>query len=182
MNRRHLQVMLCLLLLASAMLVATACSGQKDTPGISTVQHVDAVEPAAEESGLIVEMIKPDQLRAGKPFKLVAELVNTSAAAQEIQHGADMFTYQIFDANGGLVMEEVSMRMRDDIGFMRTLKPGSRYTTDGEGHVSPPLDTRTIDKSGNYTIIATAEFRVTHEGANAKQVKLVSEPIEVVVE
>ncbi|MBD2867187.1 hypothetical protein [Paenibacillus arenilitoris] len=117
-------------------------------------------EPRADMFSVKVEM--PEAARAGETFVVEGALANGSRSEWKIEHGADMFTYAVFDEEGNPVLQDGSKYVHM-IGFGKVLEPDESYSNDGEGHVLPPNNELKL-KAGSYTLVATAEFRIKHGG------------------
>ncbi|HIW34305.1 MAG TPA: hypothetical protein IAA29_16100 [Candidatus Paenibacillus intestinavium] len=46
----------------------------------------------------------PTNLQAGESILLTGKLVNHSDSSWELEHGADMFTYDVYDSNGEYIL------------------------------------------------------------------------------
>jgi hypothetical protein len=103
----------------------------------------------------------PKALQADELFVVKGTLINNSDSSWEVEHGADMFTYVVYNINGERVLQDVGLRVVNDIGFMMSLKPDETYSNDGEGHVHPKNNEFTL-QAGNYEVISKAEFRIKH--------------------
>ena len=112
-----------------------------------------------------IKVDTPKDLQADKLFVVNGALVNNSNSSWEVEHGADMFTYDVYDMKGELVLQDVKQRGVNAIGFMIALKPNDSYSYDGEGHVFPKYNELTL-QAGNYEIVSKAKFRIKHEGKN----------------
>lgn len=102
-----------------------------------------------------------ENVQAGKPFIVKGTLVNNSKRTWELQHGADMFTYDVYNRKGKLVLHDI-VRI-DAIGIVGTLKPNEGYSYDGEGHVHPKMNELTL-QAGSFEIVSIAKFRIKHDG------------------
>jgi len=155
------------------MIVLVGCqSDQKSTPVANNFSlHVDA----------------PEDLQAGELFIITGTLVNQSDNTWDIQHGAAMFTYDVFDSNGDevsqgiepLMFESNVVRIINDIGFIKSLQPQEQYSNDGEDHVSPK-NNKYILPTGNYTIVSKAKFRIPYDGTGY-EFEIESEPLSIKV-
>ena len=76
--------------------------------------------------------------------------------------GADMFTYDVYDMKGELVLQDVKERSVNAIGFVVTLKPNNSYSYDGEEHVFPKYNELKL-QAGSYEIVSKAKFRIKHD-------------------
>ncbi|MFC4102092.1 hypothetical protein [Paenibacillus xanthanilyticus] len=138
----------------------------------------DMKEP--EAAGIAVGIEVPESIRAGEKFRVQGTLTNRDKQSRTIHHGADLFAFEVVDAQGNPVQPAVGDRIMNGIGYMITLKPGETYRYDSEAHVLPRLDELTL-AAGRYEIVALAQFRVKDGGAEqAKEVR--SEPVNVTVE
>ncbi|MDQ0914868.1 hypothetical protein QFZ78_001128 [Paenibacillus sp. V4I5] len=102
----------------------------------------------------------PKDLQADELFIVKGTLVNNSDSTWEVEHGADMFTYVVYH-NGEPVLQDVKLRVVNDIGLMMSLKPDATYKYDGEGHVNPK-NNEFILQAGNYDVVSKAKFRIKH--------------------
>lgn len=87
-----------------------------------------------------------------------------------------MFTYEVYDENGKVVLQDVKERIVNGIGFGVTLQPNDSYKYDGGEHVFPKYNEFTL-KAGSYEIVSKAKFRVVHEGKRLDFV-IESKPVE----
>lgn len=120
----------------------------------------------------------PKNLQADELFVVNGTLVNTSKSSWLIEHGADMFTYDIYDLHGELVLQDVT-RSVDLIGFVMTLKPNETYSFNGEEHVQPKHNELTLP-AGSYEIVSKAKFRIKHESKDF-DFEIESLPLEIKV-
>lgn len=134
-----------------------------------------------------VTVAAPKELKADELFIVTGTLVNHSDNPWDVLHGADMFTYDVFDSNGDRVSQGIEplmfegnvVRIVDSIGFTKSLQPQEQYSNDGEGHVSPK-NNEYILPAGNYTIVSKAKFRIKHEGIG-NEFEIESEPLSIKV-
>ncbi|MEV5026657.1 hypothetical protein [Paenibacillus sp. LPE1-1-1.1] len=112
-----------------------------------------------------IKVDTPKDLQADKLFIVNGALVNNSNSSWELEHGADMFTYDVYDMKGELVLQDVKERFVTGIGRGITLNPNGSYSHDGEGHVFPKYNELTL-QAGSYEIVSKAKFRVKHGGKN----------------
>lgn len=89
-------------------------------------------------------------------------LVNNSNSSWELEHGADMFTYDVYDMKGEPVLQDVKEQFVNAIGYMVTLEPNDSYSNDGEGHVFPKNNELKL-QAGSYKIVSKAKFRIKHD-------------------
>jgi hypothetical protein len=109
-----------------------------------------------------IKVNTPKDLQADKLFIVNGTLVNNSNRSWEVEHGADMFTYDVYDMKGELVLQDVKERRVNLIGFLVTLKPNDSYSNDGEGHVFPKINELKL-QAGSYKIVSKAKFRIKHD-------------------
>lgn len=121
----------------------------------------------------------PDAIQAGKPFIVKGELTNNSDGSVQIEHGADMFQYEITDDKGEPIPQEAKIRVINSIGMGIVMQPGASYSNDGEGHVQPRMDEFTLP-SGSYTIVSRAKFTLKYEG-ESREVEVESVPLYIKV-
>lgn len=112
-----------------------------------------------------IKVDTPKDLQADKLIIVNGALVNNSNSSWEVEHGADMFTYDVYDIEGELVLQDVKQRTVNGIGFRITLKPNDSYSYDGEEHVFPKYNELTL-QAGSYEIVSKAKFRVKYGGKN----------------
>lgn len=118
-------------------------------------------ETIPEANMFSINVDVPKGLQADELFVVKGTLINNSDSSWEIEHGADMFTYDVYKINGERVLQGVGLRVVNDIGFMMSLKPDETYSNDGEGHVHPKNNEFTLP-AGNYEFVSKAEFRIKH--------------------
>lgn len=167
-----------MILVASAILLLTGCSFS----GKGTDRTLPAPENSvSEEAALPLRVVVsvPDRVQAGQVFKLSGQLWNDSDDTLELNHGAAMITYTIYDEDGEPVTEEPGMRAVADIGYHVSLLPRKSYSFNEGDHVSPPLNKRTLQKAGSYMVVGTAELQVGRNGKWSTQ-KFESEPVSFV--
>lgn len=134
-----------------------------------------------------VTVAAPEDLRTGELFILTSTLVNHSDNPWDVQHGADMFTYDVFDSNSDrvpqgiepLIIDVNEVRGVDSIGFTKTLEPKEQFSYNGEEHVHPN-NNEYILPAGSYTIVSTAKFRIKQDGIDY-EFEIESEPISIKV-
>jgi len=131
-----------------------------------------------DESIFSLEMIIPSDIHINQPFEIKGLLCNNSDRKVEIQHGADMFTYVVYNSDGVEVPSERGSYTINDIGIGALLKPNSKYSYDGGEHISMKLNEIVLEQPGIYSIVAQAEFHVTSSGENSR-VSIKSEPYEI---
>ena len=102
-------------------------------------------------------------IQVNQPFKINGFIKNTSNRTWQLAHGAEMFTYEIFDDEGKLVPNLENFLFKNDIGFVKELKPGEIYRYNGEEHRSKEYYEFTINKAGNYKARTTVNFRAANE-------------------
>lgn len=154
-------------LLILLVIIVTIVGCQSDTETI----------PEAKMFSINVEA--PKDLQAVKPFVVNGTLVNNSDSSWEVEHGADMFTYDVYDMKGELVLQDVEERVVNGIGIVITLNPDDSYRYDGEGHVFPKYNELTL-QAGSYKIVSKAKFRIKHGGKN-NDFEIESPPLEIKV-
>lgn len=110
-----------------------------------------------------VNVDAPEGIHADKPFIVKGNLVNNSDTSWNMEHGADMFAYEIKDGDGEPVLQPVKHRVVNGIGIGTALKPDASYSYNGEGHVEPRMDELTL-QAGTYTIVSKATFTINYEG------------------
>lgn len=118
-------------------------------------------ETIPEANMFSIHVEAPKAVQADELFVVEGTLINNSDSSWELHHGADMFTYDLYDINGERVLQDVGLRVVNDIGFMMTLKPDETYSNDGEGHVNPKNNEFTLP-AGNYELVSKAIFRIKH--------------------
>ncbi|CAH1224398.1 hypothetical protein PAECIP111893_05115 [Paenibacillus plantiphilus] len=109
-----------------------------------------------------VHIDAPEGIQADKPFIVKGNLVNNSDTSWNVEHGADMFTYEVTDGNGEPVLQPVKHRVVNGIGIGTALKPDMSYSYNGEGHVQPRMD-ELIVQAGSYSIVSKAKFTINYE-------------------
>lgn len=110
-----------------------------------------------------IKVDTPKDVQADKLFVVDGSLVNNSNSSWEVEHGADMFTYDVYDMKGELVLQDVKERSVNAVGFVVALKPNNSYSYDGEEHVFPKYNELTL-QAGSYEIVSKARFRIKHDG------------------
>ncbi|TYP69495.1 BsuPI-related putative proteinase inhibitor [Paenibacillus methanolicus] len=138
----------------------------------------DGKEP--EAGGIAVGIEVPESIRAGEPFRVQGTLTNRDKQSRKIDHGADLFTFEVADEQGKTVQVYNGEQIINMIGYNVTLNPGETYSFDSEEHVLPRLDELTL-AAGRYEIVALAKYRVKN-GGTGQTVEVRSEPVNVTVE
>lgn len=110
-----------------------------------------------------VNVDAPEGIQANKFFVVKGILINNSDTSWNMEHGADMFTYEVTDGNGEPVLQPVKHGVVNGIGIGTVLKPEVSYSYNGEGHVQPRMDELTL-QAGSYTIVSKAKFTINYEG------------------
>lgn len=121
----------------------------------------------------------PNDLQADKSFMVNGTLVNNSNSTWEIRHGAGMLTYDVYNMNDELVLQDIELRMVNDIGIVKILKPNENYMYDGEGQVHPKYNKLTLH-AGSFKIVSKANFIIRHDGKDFK-IEIESPPLEIKV-
>ncbi|NGM83481.1 hypothetical protein G5B47_13750 [Paenibacillus sp. 7124] len=151
-------------------------NGEKIT--INSDKTEQTKEPS--QSMFRIDMQVPKTIKVGDSFEVKGFLINTSNTVWSIFHGADIFTYAIYDNKGELIPRHEDTIAVNDIGISTTLKPNSKYKYDGQEHVSTKLYKLTVNKPGEYKIIGQAEFNINYNNKDYEfQIK--SEPQEIIV-
>lgn len=122
-------------------------------------------EPEPDESMFRVGIDHLTAVQVNEPFVIRGYLDNISKYPWEILHGAGIFTYKIFDEAGNAVPREdiPEFLFRNDIGYLRTLKPNESYRNNGEEQRSKEFYEFRIPTPGRYKVQVQAEFRITRE-------------------
>jgi hypothetical protein len=107
------------------------------------------VEPKAKMFS--IKAHTPNNLQANEVFVVNSSLINNSNSSWEIEHGADMFTYEVYDMKGKLVQQDVKERFVDAIGYVTTLNPNDSYSYDEGEHVSPKYNELLLQE-GSYEV------------------------------
>lgn len=110
-----------------------------------------------------IKVDTPKNLQSNKLFVVNSSLINNSNSSWEVEHGADMITYDVYDMKGELVLQDVKERSVNAIGIRVTLQPNDSYSYDGEEHVSPKYNELAL-QAGSYEIVSKAKFRIKHDG------------------
>lgn len=97
-------------------------------------------------------------------FQPQAVLKNNTDHTLEITHGADIFTYEIYDNEDVLVEQENLILVQNDIGYNVKLEANQSYKNNGEGHRSKEYYQFILNTPGQYRLKAKAVFYVNHEG------------------
>ncbi|MCZ6911107.1 MAG: hypothetical protein O7C56_09720 [Rickettsia endosymbiont of Ixodes persulcatus] len=130
------------------------------------------------ESMFSIEITIPEELAAERSFDVKGFLINTSNKSWNISHGADMFTYSLYNDDEELVPRKEKMIAVNDIGIGTILKPNSKYNYDGEDHVSVKLYELTVKEPGEYKIVGEAKFRINYNN-RVYEFLIKSKPYEV---
>lgn len=137
--------------------------------------------PEFEESMFEVGVEGISDIRANVPFQLEGFLKNNSKYTWDIEHGAGLFTYQIFDEKNNLLPYSADLLFQNGIGFMGEFKPGEIYSDNYEEHRSIEYYEFIISEPGNYKVKVAANFLVNN-GTTLTEQQIVSELIEFVVD
>lgn len=172
------------MLIVAGSVLLTSCNDANNTIATQgehtkTLDVEHANEPS--ESMFRIELQSPPTITAGETFEVKGYLVNQSETAWDIFHGADMFTYTIYDDAGKPLPNHEGMISVNDIGLGTTLQPNSKYNYDGEQHVSSKLYQLSVDQPGKYKIVGQAEFYITFDN-KSHRFQIQSEPLEVNVD
>lgn len=108
-----------------------------------------------------IKLDTPKDVQADKLFVVNGSLFNNSNSSWIVEHGADMFTYDVYDKNRELVLQDVKGRFVHSTGFVITLKPNDSYSYDGVEHVFPKYNELTL-QAGSYEIVSKANFSIKH--------------------
>lgn len=173
-----------LIVLSFACFILTSCTGGNGSPEAAPAARQEAVRsgenrpaPGPDESMFRIEVTVPPGITAEQPFKAEGALINKSPTAWEMEHGADMFTYSIYDGNDRPVLQEWNTIAVTSIGIGTTLSPDAAYSYDGREHTSIPLNELTVKEPGEYTVVAHAQFTIRYEG-KSYHFKISSDPYE----
>lgn len=96
-------------------------------------------------------------------------LKNNTDHTLEFTHGADMFTYVIYDDEDVLVKQENRILVQNDIGYSVKLEANQSYKNNGEEHRSKEHYQFTLNTPGQYRMKAKAVYYVNHEGRMEKK-------------
>lgn len=121
----------------------------------------------------------PKDLQADELFVVEGTLVNNSDSSWEVEHGAAMFTYVVYQVNGEPILQDAVLRSVDDIGMIKFLKPDETYSNDGEGHVNPKNNEFTL-QTGSYEVVSKAKFTIRH-GGKKYEFEIESPPLKIKV-
>ncbi|WP_201004820.1 hypothetical protein [Paenibacillus glycanilyticus] len=102
-------------------------------------------------------------LQANQVFAVNSSLINNSKSSWDMEHGAGMFTYEVYDRKGKLIQQDVKERFVNAIGYATTLNPNDSYSYDEGEHVFPKYNELSLQE-GRYEIISKAKFRIKKEG------------------
>ncbi|MWC30939.1 hypothetical protein [Paenibacillus sp. MMS18-CY102] len=138
-----------------------------------------ASEAQQHENNFEVGIDTLSDIQANETFEIIGFLKNSSKHTVKISHGSDIFTYEIFDAEGTLIPPQNHILARNDIGYLRELQPDEVYRNNGKGQRSKEYYEYVIAKPGRYTVKTKVEFRLENEGNKAEQI--VSEPYTFIV-
>lgn len=159
-----------LIVLSFACFILTSCTEGNGSPEATPAAQPEAVRngenrPAAgpDESMFRIEVAVPPDITAEQPFKVEGALINKSPTAWEMEHGADMFTYSVYDGNDKPVEQDKKTIAVTSIGIGTTLSPNAAYSYDGRDHTSIPLNELAVKEPGKYTVVAHAQFTIRYE-------------------
>jgi hypothetical protein len=99
-------------------------------------------------------------IQASQPFQISGYIKNKSKHKWDISHGADIFTYEIYDSDGNLVKQEYDMLFTNSIGYLSELKPKTEFRNNYEEHRSKEYYEFQIEKPGTYKVKTIATFRI----------------------
>jgi hypothetical protein len=120
----------------------------------------------------------PDDLKVTEPFLLNGALVNNSNQSWEIQHGADMFTYDVYDMNGDLVLQDIT-QVIEGVEIVHTFKPKDIYSYDKtEFENNYKFNEITLYIARSYKVVAKAKFNIKHSGKNM-EFEVISPPLKI---
>ena len=142
-------------------------------------------KPIPETAMFSMELEVPKEVEAGKAFTVNGFLRNDSKHDWFISHGADMFRYRVLSEHGEPVPRDSAQIIGiNNIGMGHLLKSKTRYTNDGEGHVSIQLNELKINEPGKYLVTSYASFSIPKERNDTTRdyyFELESEPVTVIV-
>lgn len=181
--RKNILRLLLILIVAGVLLsgcgsVETLPASSGNSEDLTASLYEQQSNPDKDESIFSVEMIIPSDIQVNEPFEIEGLLFNNSDKKVEIQHGAAMFTYVVYNPDGVEVPIERGTYTINDIGIGALLEPNSKYSYDGGGHISTKLNEIVLERPGIYTIVAQAEFHITGSGENS-EVSIKSDPYEI---
>lgn len=99
-------------------------------------------------------------IKVDQPFTINGFLKNESKYSFKINHGADMFRYQVYDENGNPIPREGGMSFVNAVGWVIDLKSQEDYRNNGEEQRSNELYEFSIFKAGKYKATVTAKFTI----------------------
>ncbi|GLX66093.1 hypothetical protein MU1_04370 [Paenibacillus glycanilyticus] len=127
-----------------------------------------------------IQVSTPENVQADESFDVHSSVVNNSNSTWEMEHGAGMFTYEVYDQKGQLVQLDDKERFVDAIGYVVTLDPKAAYNYDEGEHVSSSYNELSL-KEGSYTVISKAKFNVKKDGKEY-DIELKSKPFKINVD
>jgi hypothetical protein len=133
----------------------------------------------AEDASFRLEVEAPETVKPGEPWSAQGILLNMSSRDVEIMHGADLFQYQLYNADNELVPRPEQMIAINDIGYVTTLQHNVRYAFDGSEHISAKLNEWKLAEPGRYTLRVKASFTME---PNRQRVEVAAEPTIIIVE
>lgn len=104
-------------------------------------------------------------IKTNQPFQINGFVRNNSNQKWNISHGAGMFTYEIYDADGNLVKQNNDFLFRNDIGYLSELESKTEYRNNGEEQRSKEYYEFKIAKPGKYKVKTKVEFQVRNGDA-----------------
>jgi hypothetical protein len=137
------------------------------------------IESIPKANMFSINVDAPNDLQADKPFVVNGTLINNSNTSWEITHGAGMFTYDVYDMNDELVLQDIELRMVNAIGIVKILKPNENYMYDGEGQVHPKFNELTLH-TGSYKVVSKANFKIK-QGGKDFDIEIESSPLKIKV-
>lgn len=128
-----------------------------------------------------VNVMLPEEIHAGEPAEIQAEIINRSNHLWKGMHGLDLFTFKVKDSEGNDVPVFQGMRIADSIGINFQIKGEGTYRFYQNPRYDSELNQITIQDPGVYLLEATADFLIRHEEEDYP-VQIKTEPIEIIVQ
>ncbi|OBR65187.1 hypothetical protein A7K91_00465 [Paenibacillus oryzae] len=152
-------------LLLSLLFIVTACSK----------------ETAPDEKMFEVGSDDLTNIQASQPFQINGYVKNKSNHKWDISHGADIFTYEIYDSEGNLVKQDYDMLFTNSIGYVSELKPKAEFRNNYEEQRNKEYYEFQIEKPGTYKVKTIATYRIENGDEKVEFVLSSSELNEFVV-
>ncbi|BBI32113.1 hypothetical protein [Cohnella abietis] len=131
-----------------------------------------------EEDFVVTVKAVDESLKSNEGIEIVAGLVNKSKNNIKILHGSPLIHVQIYDEQNKPL---ISIFAIDQIGIYHNIQPDEFYNADIKSFNGGKRMIK-VEKPGKYTLVATASFSIELSGKERKDFKVLSEPVEIIVE